>query len=155
MLSPAVDLRSWARKEFEADVSPFDILSARSIHELAQKIVHTSALGQHFIIINSVRIAVDLLDKRGAIYSDRPPLLSAGLIGYFDVTPAAPYGEPFKEHRKMLSQTIGTRSHVERMMPLTVAEVRRLLMRLVNSPEHFVGHIRRYVSSFVHETRLL
>lgn len=40
----AVDLRSWVRKEVGADVSPFDILSARSFHELASKIVKTSNL---------------------------------------------------------------------------------------------------------------
>ena len=40
----AVDLRSWVRKEIDANVSPFDILGARSIHELASKIAKTSNL---------------------------------------------------------------------------------------------------------------
>ena len=101
--------------------------------------------GQRIVIINSYQIAVDLLEKRGAIYSDRPSLVSADIIGYSGITPALAYGEHFKEHRKMLSQTIGTRSHVDRLASLQIHEVRRFLGRLRKDPENFVEHIKRYV----------
>jgi hypothetical protein len=35
-------------------------------------IIYVSLLGQPVIILNSVKTATDLLEKRGAIYSDRP-----------------------------------------------------------------------------------
>jgi hypothetical protein len=35
-------------------------------------IVHIEVLGHHFIILNSTKAAVDLLDQRSKIYSDRP-----------------------------------------------------------------------------------
>ncbi len=35
-------------------------------------LVHASALGQHIIIINSVKTAFELFEKRSHIYSDRP-----------------------------------------------------------------------------------
>jgi hypothetical protein len=35
-------------------------------------IVYSHILGQHVIIISSVQVARDLLEKRSAIYSDRP-----------------------------------------------------------------------------------
>ena len=37
-------------------------------------VVHISALGKHIIILNSVKAANDLLERRSAIYSDRPYL---------------------------------------------------------------------------------
>ena len=36
-------------------------------------VLHLNILGQSIVILNSVKAAVNLLDKRGTIYSDRPP----------------------------------------------------------------------------------
>ena len=35
-------------------------------------IVHVDVFGQSFLIISSLKIAEDLLEKRSSIYSDRP-----------------------------------------------------------------------------------
>jgi hypothetical protein len=37
-------------------------------------IVHAEVFGQHFIILNTLEACLDLLEKRSAIYSDRPRL---------------------------------------------------------------------------------
>jgi hypothetical protein len=41
-------------------------------------LVYVEALGQPMLIINTQRIALDLLEKRSAIYSDRPYLAMGG-----------------------------------------------------------------------------
>ncbi len=38
-------------------------------------IIYLNLLGQPVIVLNSVKAAVDLLDKRGTVYSDRPPFI--------------------------------------------------------------------------------
>ena len=35
-------------------------------------LVHASALGQHIIVVNSVKTANELFEKKSHIYSDRP-----------------------------------------------------------------------------------
>ncbi len=40
--------------------------------------MYVSALGKGVLIINSQRVAIDLLEKRSNIYSDRPRYISAG-----------------------------------------------------------------------------
>jgi len=35
-------------------------------------IVHLEALGQHIVILNSAKAAIDLLERRSSIYSGRP-----------------------------------------------------------------------------------
>ncbi len=40
--------------------------------------MYIRALGQGVLIINSQRVAIDLLEKRSNIYSDRPRYISAG-----------------------------------------------------------------------------
>ena len=39
---------------------------------LLGKIMHVDIFGQSFIILNSSKIARDLMEKRSSIYSDRP-----------------------------------------------------------------------------------
>ena len=41
-------------------------------------IIYVEVFGKPMVIINSVKIAKDLLDKRSLIYSDRPRLVSPG-----------------------------------------------------------------------------
>jgi hypothetical protein len=56
----------------------FDMPTSREYETYAQwgrkygDVVHVHALGRHFIILNSIEAANELLDQRSAIYSDRP-----------------------------------------------------------------------------------
>ncbi|KZT32144.1 cytochrome P450 [Sistotremastrum suecicum HHB10207 ss-3] len=47
-------------------------------------VVHVSALGRHIIVLNSHKAAFDLLEKRSAIYSERPTLPMGGELRGFD-----------------------------------------------------------------------
>ena len=42
-------------------------------------IVHLKVLGQRMIVLNTVKAARDLLDKRSSVYSDRPPFVMGDL----------------------------------------------------------------------------
>lgn len=39
-------------------------------------IIHLNVLGKPIIVVNSAKIAQDLMDKKSSIYSDRPILVS-------------------------------------------------------------------------------
>ena len=60
---------------------------------LSGEVMYVSALGQGILVINSQRVAVDLLEKRSNIYSDRPKYISAGeiLTRHLEL-PMTPYG---------------------------------------------------------------
>lgn len=66
----------WAKEysELILDVT----LAARHIRSDADPesdIIYVNLLGQPVIVLNSMKSATDLLDKKGAIYSDRPPFV--------------------------------------------------------------------------------
>lgn len=51
-------------------------------------VIHVAVWGQPIVFLNSRDAAFDLLDKRGAIYSDRPKMVMAGdLLVYFFTRP--------------------------------------------------------------------
>lgn len=55
-----------------------EITLSMSITELSTgPIVYLNAVGQPLIVLNTHRAAADLLDKRAAIYSDRPDMIVA------------------------------------------------------------------------------
>jgi hypothetical protein len=56
--------------------------------------MYLNAFGQPIIVINNLKVAFELLDRRGNIYSDRPHLIVANDIlcgGLF--TALMPYGD--------------------------------------------------------------
>ena len=58
-------------------------------HSLLGDLIYLNAAGQHVVVINSPKAGVALLDRRAAIYSDRPPnivasdIMSGGLLFAF------------------------------------------------------------------------
>ena len=106
-------------------------------------------LGQRWVILNSLEAAVDLLDKKSAIYSDRPTMPMAGeLMGWSQALILSPYGDRFRDIRRLLHRYLGSRGQFDRIAPfysLLQHETHRFATRLLHSPEHFVDHIRKYV----------
>ncbi|KAF7346403.1 Cytochrome p450 [Mycena sanguinolenta] len=46
------------------------------------ELIHINVLGQHIVVVNSVKAAIELFEKRSDIYSDRPYLAMLDLIGW-------------------------------------------------------------------------
>ena len=121
--------------------------------------------GQHIIILNEKRLAFELLDKRSSIYSDRPTMIFGGEMyvcygvpiwrccwpfwrcGWDDTLAMQHYSSRFRAYRKYIYQTIGTRSAVARHHKLIEIEARRFLLRMLESPENVLQHIRTYARS--------
>jgi len=54
------------------------------------------------IVLNSQKSANGILDKRGAIYQDRPNFVLFDVIGWSLTLTFMPYGARFKLHRSVL-----------------------------------------------------
>lgn len=113
-------------------------------------LVSVKVLGQPIIIINSVQIAMEMLDKKSAIYSDRPVLMMGGeIVGWKWTLALTPYGDRFREYRKMLHGLMGTRTHVERFHGIMELETHRFLRRILENPEDLQDHIRKTAGAII------
>ncbi|KAF8897940.1 cytochrome P450 [Infundibulicybe gibba] len=113
-------------------------------------LVHFRIFNQRTIIINSAKVAVDLLDGRSAIYSDRHISQMLGELGgrkhsVFQMS----YGDPrFKVYRRLLHSGLNPRvTHTYR--PIQYQETRVFLRGLFDSPADFVQHIRRNAAAVI------
>lgn len=101
-------------------------------------------LGQRMIVVNSVDVAVDLLDGRSSNYSNRPILTMGGeIIGWNKVLALTSYGPRFKELRRLLASAIGSIRNVERYYPLEELETRKFLARVTAQPDELPSQIRK------------
>lgn len=69
--------REWGRKYGER-LPPREEYRADPTCDVDSDVIRLNMLGTDLIILNSYEAATDLLDKRGAIYSDRPVLTMLG-----------------------------------------------------------------------------
>ena len=110
-------------------------------------IVHLNLLGQPLVILGSLNHAIALLDKRSGIYSDRPRLVMGGeLVGWNQTLALTPYGERFREYRRLAHKLFGSREHVQKYHPLEELETKRFLRRVAKDPGNVSAHIRKSVA---------
>ena len=68
----------------------------RLIIEFSEHMMYLNALGQPVIVLNSLKVAFELLDRRANLYSDRPQLIVANeILSGSLFTAFLPYGDVF------------------------------------------------------------
>jgi hypothetical protein len=102
--------------------------------------------GQLMIVVNSTKIASDLLEKRSSIYCDRPIFWMGGeLVGFRNLLVFLRYGERFRRSRKLFHNLVGTPNIVKQYQEPQELESRRLLKRLLDDPSMYLDHVRKCV----------
>ncbi|KAG2159163.1 cytochrome P450 [Suillus bovinus] len=106
-------------------------------------ITHIEVLGRHIIVLNSVKTAIEMMDSKSTLYSDRPVLPMAGeLVGWKYSLPFLPYGRSFRQQRKKIHRVIGSRAAMDVYNETEEVETRRFLKRVLAKPDQLQDHIR-------------
>ncbi|KZT03202.1 cytochrome P450 [Laetiporus sulphureus 93-53] len=115
------------------------------------EIVYARFFHQNVVILNTLRVAQELMEKRGTIYSDRPRfVILAELVRIFHPNYSLmPYGDEWRRQRKWAQTTVQARSTLESYRPLQQREVRSMLSDLIQAPENFAEHISKHVDLYV------
>jgi len=113
---------------------------------MAGEVAHIQVFGQHIILLNSTKAAIEMLDKKSVKYSDRavPPFVG-DLLGNRHSLPLLSYGDTFRETRKRFHRIIGTRAAVEEFSDIKSMEIHKFLKRVLADPERLAAHLRMYV----------
>lgn len=105
-------------------------------------VVHLRVLTRRLVVLNTLQAAVDLLDKRSHIYSDRPwlPMIN-DMLGWGWAMSSMPYGEPWRERRRVFHHHF----HLEASKQYRDLQTRSniaFLRALLRTPDDFIEHIR-------------
>ncbi|KAG2158980.1 cytochrome P450 [Suillus bovinus] len=113
-------------------------------------ISHIKVLGQHIVVVNSVKIAIDMLDNKSTIYSERPILPVGGeLVGWKNALILLPYGDHLRRQRKNFHSVIGTRAAVAVYSHVEEVETRRFLKRVFATPDQLQAHVRHTAGAVI------
>ncbi|KAF9509880.1 hypothetical protein BS47DRAFT_1487742 [Hydnum rufescens UP504] len=111
-------------------------------------VIHFTVLNREIIVLNSAKAAVDLLDKRGANYRDRPNFTLFEIMGMRDSLGFLRWGPQFQRHRRLLQGSF-TKRNVEAFRELQVSESRILVKNLIEKPEAYANLLRRFSSALI------
>ncbi|KAJ3486701.1 hypothetical protein NLI96_g4059 [Meripilus lineatus] len=117
-------------------------------HKRYGDLIHLNVFGKNLLFINSAKVAIDLLDKRSIIYSDRPWFPVQEMIGWQDILGFLPYGEEFS--RKLFQDTL-SRSGVRIFEDLQLYQAQIFAKNLLRSPDRFLSHVKRFSSGIILE----
>ncbi|KAF8909685.1 cytochrome P450 [Gymnopilus junonius] len=113
-------------------------------------IVSVSVFGQQMIILNSVKHAIEMLDKRSSVYSDRPTMQMGGeLVGWKNTLVLLPYGDRFRNFRKLFHRAVGSQAAASEFQPVQEIESRRFLKRILANPEKLATHVRKTAGAVI------
>ncbi|KAJ7760722.1 cytochrome P450 [Mycena maculata] len=110
--------------------------------ECNSDIIHLSAAGNSIIILGSVEAAEDLLDKRSAIYSDRPRFTMLNELVGGDFM----FGE--RIHSRLFHQEFRPTA-VPRFHPQELKEAHNLIRRILETPDEFAQHCRHIITAII------
>ncbi|KAI1636259.1 cytochrome P450 [Biscogniauxia mediterranea] len=118
--------------------------------DLYGPISSVTVMGTTMIILNSAQAAIDLLDKRSAIYSSRPRMVFVGeMCGWNHFTLPQTYNETLRVHRKQMHSVLGTKAALSRFYPLQEVETHRFLFHVLQKPQDLISHIRAEAGAII------
>ncbi|OJT13611.1 O-methylsterigmatocystin oxidoreductase [Trametes pubescens] len=111
-------------------------------------LVYLRVFGKGLLVIGSVEVAYEFLDKRSANTSDRPESPVIGLSGQESNFGLFPYSPWWRQHRREFWQFFHP-GVISKYQPTQRTEVRKFLGRLLNSPSRFKSHIEHMSASAI------
>ncbi|KAF8181626.1 cytochrome P450 [Pholiota molesta] len=112
-------------------------------------VVFLSAFGKHILFLNSFDAAMELFDKRSAIYSDRPQsTMSNELMGWSFSFGHMRYGDQWRKLRRMFHSQF-QQSVATKYWDIQRKQAHALLRRLLDSPENLDYHLRHNAAAVI------
>ncbi|KAF8908373.1 cytochrome P450 [Mucidula mucida] len=112
-------------------------------------VTHLRFFSKTTIILNTGKAAIDLLEARSSLYSDRPVWVMGALAGRQNSAFHISYDHPrFRSYRKMLHSGLNARA-IDSYRPIQEAELRSLMQNLSQTPDKFISHLRRNAAGVV------
>jgi len=102
------------------------------------------------VVLSSDQAVKDLMDKRSNIYSSKPDLyIPQELISGGNRILFMKYDQTWRMVRKMCHQLLNIQA-ARNYVPYQVLENKQMLNDLMDTPDDFVNHMRRYLFFALH-----
>ncbi|KAF9002123.1 cytochrome P450 [Cyathus striatus] len=111
-------------------------------------VIYLHIPGRSYLVVNSLKAATELLEKRSGIYSDRMKLILYEMMGWVPTLTFLPYGKRFQTHRRLLQEYLHQKQCLS-YQPLQTQHARRLLVNLSDNPNKCMKHLQRFSTALI------
>ncbi|KAF9002155.1 cytochrome P450 [Cyathus striatus] len=111
-------------------------------------IIYLHIPGRSYLVLNSLKVASEILDKRSGIYSDRMKFILYEMMGWLPNIAFLPYGKKYQIHRRLLQNYLHRKRCVS-YQPLQIEQTRHLLVHLLENPNNWMDHFQRFSSALM------
>ncbi|KAH7905951.1 cytochrome P450 [Hygrophoropsis aurantiaca] len=111
-------------------------------------IIYTPFFSQEILVINSEKVAKELLDRRSYNYSDRPRLRTVELFGVDFNFVFFPYGPVWRQHRRLLHQVVRPEAALA-YRPMQMQKGFQLIRSILTAPQEYVQHLQHHSGSII------
>lgn len=109
-----------------------------------------TVFGQPIILVHDHDIAVELLEKRSNIYSARPDsFFATNMCGWKEWIAFQGNNALMRAYRRDIHSVVGTKTALERVMPLEEIEAKRFLVRAMRKPDQWNDHLKKYTATII------
>ncbi|KAH7923967.1 cytochrome P450 [Leucogyrophana mollusca] len=103
---------------------------------------------QDVVVINSEKIARDLLEKRSSNYSSRPFIATRVPFGWGNHFAFTPYGNEWRLARRLFHQSFRADSALN-FRPMQIRKTHQLLTNLLETPQNHMAHMGAFAASVI------
>ncbi|PCH39549.1 cytochrome P450 [Wolfiporia cocos MD-104 SS10] len=115
-------------------------------------LINVKFLSKPALVINSMQAAQDLLVNRSGKYSERPRFVFLDeMMNWGAILATNSSNELFRKYQTWLRSTLQEKSALSRYRPLQYRATSNLLSALLNRPEAFTEHFKRFTGAILME----
>ncbi|KZP19033.1 cytochrome P450 [Athelia psychrophila] len=111
--------------------------------EYKSDMIYLNIMGNHMVIVNDIKIVLDMFETRSAIYSSRTKsTMASELMGWAWSLPMMEYGEEWRAHRRLFRKAFEDTEANKLHQPHQVKANHELLRNLLYNPRDWYDHLR-------------
>ncbi|THU77142.1 cytochrome P450 [Dendrothele bispora CBS 962.96] len=113
-------------------------------------LISLSVFGHTIIIINSHSLAVEMLNEKNDIYSDRPHIpMVHDVCEMGDAMGCLQNGKRLRAYRKLFQNGLGTSAGIRTFHPQEESLTKLFISKLLESPENLIDHCFRHSGAII------
>lgn len=118
----------------------FDWLTYAKWADIYGPIFSLSSFGTTIIVVSDYAKALAMLDKKSPIYSSRPYVPFADLLGFQNAMAFQVYGQRFRGYRKVFHNEMGNGNALKTYWPQEEDHARKFLRDTLSDPKRLEDH---------------
>ncbi|KAI0066626.1 cytochrome P450 [Artomyces pyxidatus] len=112
------------------------------------EIMSLQVLGNVVVILNSARVARDLLEKKGEIHSGRPTVPFYDMMNWSWLITTMQYSDTWRHRRRMLDRSLRPNAAIQ-YRPMLRSKAHDFLKHMISRPEDFRRHIEHLQGAII------